>query len=135
MGLEDLDGRRVAATQDEVARQILQEEAQRGLEERTPLKLTLKPPDDTSQRVYGPVKDEQFASRTSRDKDELDYRVKPLPDPSSKSVAQVRDAFIDKVIPGFGRIESRDDSWRFDYLDPSACDTKAQVGLCFKIKH
>lgn len=130
MPIEDLNGIKSSATQDEVARQILQEEAHRGFDDKPVLNFTLKQSLEAVPPVYGPVKDQEL----SRDFETAYYRAKPLPEPGAKSVREVRDQFIDNIIPGFGRIESKDNSWRLDYLDPSNCDSKAQIGLCFKIK-
>ncbi len=129
MPFEDLNRSKSSAAQDEVARQILQEEAQRSFDDKPRLNFTLRQSPEAMPHVYGPVKDQDL----NRDFDTA-YRAKQLPEPGTRSVREVRDQFIDNIIPGFGRIESKDESWRFDYLDPSNCDSKAQIGLCFKIK-
>ncbi len=124
------------SAQSEVSRQILQEEAQRTLSgtPSVPLRLSSKP--DGFGPVYGPAKepDGDALQKHQNYVDARGYRInEPKFNESPRTIQNFRDDIADKVFPGFGRLQSSDNQWRLDYLDPSACNTRARVGLCFKI--
>lgn len=123
--------------QSEISRQILQDEAQRELNgiSRMPLHLSAK---TGLGPVYGPPSDLEggFTQRSQSAADDRNYRInEPKYDGTQRNLQSVRDDLADRVFPGFGRLQAPDNSWRLDYVDPSACNTRARVGFCFKIKH
>lgn len=135
MESEFRDGRQSSRVQEEIASQILQEEAQRALSGTPGLNLMLSI-NPEAKPVYGPTLDDAAGFKSHGQDDVRMYRGELQQTyGSAKSVREMRDEVADKVFSGFGRFQSADKNWRLDYLDPSDCDTKAQVGLCFKFKH
>ncbi|MBX9721361.1 MAG: hypothetical protein K2X81_08210 [Candidatus Obscuribacterales bacterium] len=123
--------------QSQVSRQILQEEAQRELSGISRMPLHLSPKTGLAP-VYGPPVESEggFAQRNQNAADDRNYRINdPNYGGAQRNLQSVRDDLADRVFPGFGRLQAPDNSWRLDYVDPSACNTRARVGLCFKIKH
>ncbi len=126
------------AAKNETRSEKFQEEAQRALTGFDPqLKLdtdfSLKP--SKSDQLYGPALDgdSNFKSKSVDSQD--GYRVDTKREWQSQSRQELKDSFADRVFPGFGRLESSENSWRLDFLDTSGCSTKAKIGLCFRIKH
>jgi hypothetical protein len=120
----------------QVGNEILADEARRGLTDpnaKDHLKLVLPP------SAFDMDSEAKAFRDAANGKDVLPGPIKIPGQPAAPNDrSQMVDGLADKLYPGFGRFESDGPGgpgtkWRFDYLDPSRCTTKADVGLCFKL--
>jgi hypothetical protein len=117
----------------QVGTEILAEQARHALADesiQTRLKLNLSP----EKGFYGPEAPGPAPIVQTNGSDlPAAGTFKITPSPLDQDGQRLSDSIADKVYPGFGRIESPNQSnpWRLDYVDPSRCKTKASVGLCF----
>ena len=126
----------------QVGEQILAEQARRALAHDSlpqlpPINLSAEP------STFGPSSTNTLSldkswsldnSWTLSQKYHLPGEALILPRQSLETTVPFTDHVADKIYPGFGRIESREqDRWRLDYLDTRRCKGKSGMGMCFTL--